>query len=293
MRLAMVDELSERARARVGKVVSEKYRIDTLLGIGSVAAVFAATHRNGYRVALKMLHREHSERTDVKARFLREGYLANRVDHPGVVRVMDDDVDVDGSAYLVMELLEGRTVEAAARAGGGRLALAAALAVADATLDVLAAAHAVAIVHRDVKPENLFLTARSSLKVLDFGVARFLEGASLTQAGELWGTAAFMAPEQARGESSLDHRADLWATGAVLYSLLSGRDVHEGRSDQIKLVQSATRPARPLAAVVPELPPAVCAVVDRALAFERTDRWQNALEMQAGLRAAHAYARLG
>jgi serine/threonine-protein kinase len=292
MGLAMVDELSERARARVGKVVSEKYRIDALLGIGSVAAVFAATHRNGYRAALKMLHREHSERNDVKARFLREGYLANRVEHPGVVSVMDDDVDVDGSAYLVMELLDGRTVDAAARAAGGRLPLESALAIVDAGLDVLAAAHAVAIVHRDVKPENLFLTRENRLKVLDFGVARFLEGASLTQAGELWGTAAFMAPEQARGESTLDHRADLWAAGAVLYSLLTGRDVHEGRSDQIKLVQSATQPAKPLARVAPELPPGVCAVVDRALAFDRARRWQSALEMQGALRTAHAYTTL-
>jgi len=98
----MDDELKARARGRLGMVVNEKYRIDEVLGVGGTAAVFAATHRNGHRVALKMLHRELSRRKDVQARFLREGYLANRVAHRGVVRVTDDAVDVDGSAYLVM-----------------------------------------------------------------------------------------------------------------------------------------------------------------------------------------------
>jgi serine/threonine-protein kinase len=290
--VGMEDELLVRARERVGRVISEKYRVDGVLGVGSVAAVFAATHRNGHRVAIKMLHREHSNRNDVKARFLREGYLANRVEHPGVVRITDDDVDADGSAYLVMELLTGETVEAAVTAREGRLELEPSLAVADAVLGVLEAAHAVAIVHRDIKPANLFVTREGTLKVLDFGVARLLEGVSMTQTGELWGTAAFMAPEQARGDSSVDHRVDLWAVGAVLFSMLSGRDVHESRNDQLKVAYAATLPSRPLGSVAPEVPQAVCGVVDRALAFDRNLRWQSASEMQAALRASHEYGRL-
>jgi serine/threonine-protein kinase len=110
--------------------------------------------------------------------------------------------------------------------------------------------------------------------------------------GELWGTAAFMAPEQARGDSSVDHRVDLWAVGAVLFSMLSGRDVHESRNDQLKVAYAATLPSRPLATVAPEVPKAVCGVVDRALAFDRNLRWQSASEMQAALRASHEYGRL-
>jgi serine/threonine-protein kinase len=288
----MDDDLEVRARQRVGRVINEKYRVDAVLGIGSVATVFSATHRNGHRVALKMLHREHSHRADVRGRFLREGYLANRVEHPGVVRITDDDIDADGSAYLVMELLAGRTVEAAALAAKGRLGLELTLGIANAALDVLSLAHETAIVHRDVKPANLFLTNEGRLKVLDFGVARVLDAASMTKTGEVWGTAAFMAPEQARGDASVDHRADLWATGAVLFSLLSGRDVHEASNDQLKVVYAATLPARPLLAAAPEVPPAVAAVVDRALAFDPVGRWGNARHMLAALRGAHAYQRL-
>jgi len=289
----MDDDLELRSRDRVGRVISEKYRIDAVLGVGSVAAVFAATHRNGHRVALKMLHREHSSREDVKARFLREGYLANRVEHPGVVRIMDDDVDADGSAYLVMELLTGRTVESLAADRQGRLAVEQSLAIADATLLVLSAAHAASVVHRDIKPANLFLPSTGGLKVLDFGVARLLEGASMTGTGEVWGTAAYMAPEQARGDKNVDHRCDVWAVGAVLFSLLSGHDVHEGRSDQLRLIYTATLPARPLGALEKTVPQSVCAVVDRALSFRSEDRWPSASAMQAALRAAHAYASLG
>jgi eukaryotic-like serine/threonine-protein kinase len=287
----MDDEPTERARRRVGLVINEKYRIDSLLGVGGTAAVFAATHRNGHRVALKMLHRELSSREDVRGRFLREGYLANRVSHPGVVRITDDDVDSDGSAYLVMELLSGDTVEALRDAGGGRLGLEFTLAIADATLDVLGAAHVALVVHRDVKPANLFLTGLRQLKVLDFGVARLLEGASITGTGELWGTAAFMPPEQAIGDRSLDHRCDLWAVGAVIFRLLSGRDVHVAPNDHQQLLLAATQPAPRLVMAAPHVPAALCDVVDKALMFEAAGRWDSARAMQAALRRTWEYER--
>jgi serine/threonine-protein kinase len=154
----MDDEATQRAARRIGQVISEKYRIDQVLGVGSAAAVFAATHRNGNRVALKVLHREYSRREEVRSRFLREAYVANRIVHPGVVRIADDDVDAEGNVYLVMELLTGTTVEGHAEASGGRLGLELALGIADAVLDVLSAAHAVSVIHRDIKPANLFLT---------------------------------------------------------------------------------------------------------------------------------------
>jgi eukaryotic-like serine/threonine-protein kinase len=288
----MEDRLTERARGRVGLVINEKYRIDEVLGIGGTAAVFAATHRNGHRVALKMLHLELSRRADIRSRFLREGYLANRVTHRGVVRITDDDIDVDGSIFLVMDLLSGSPVDALLDAHHGRLNLELALGVADATLDVLGAAHAASVIHRDIKPANLFLTAFGELKVLDFGVARLLEGASITETGELWGSAAFMPPEQAIGDRSLDHRCDLWAVGAVLFRLLAGRDVHLAPNDHQQMLLAATQPAPPLAKLAPEVPSAVCDVIDKALRFDRAERWAAARSMQSALRKTCEYERL-
>jgi serine/threonine protein kinase len=288
----MDDEHTERARRRVGLVINEKYRIDEVLGVGGTAAVFAATHRNGHRVALKMLHRELSRREDIRSRFLREGYLANRVTHRGVVRITDDDVEIGGSAYLVMELLSGRTIEGLLEDERSRLGLELALGTADATLDVLDAAHTASVIHRDIKPANLFLTDLGELKVLDFGVARLLEGASITGTGELWGTAAFMPPEQALGERSLDHRCDLWAVGAVVFRLLSGRDVHVAPNDHHQMLLAATQPAPRLASVAPHVPSAVCDVVDKALMFDRDDRWDSARQMQSAFRKTCEYERL-
>ncbi|HZO13315.1 MAG TPA: serine/threonine protein kinase, partial [Polyangiaceae bacterium] len=114
-------DIEERSRARVGSVVSGKWRLDALLGVGGMAAVYAATHRNKKRAAVKMLHRELSVEETLRRRFLREGYVANSVGHRGAVRVDDDDVDEDGSVYLVMELLEGETIEARCERLGGRL----------------------------------------------------------------------------------------------------------------------------------------------------------------------------
>ncbi|MEI9941118.1 MAG: serine/threonine-protein kinase [Pseudomonadota bacterium] len=288
----MDDELTERARGRVGLVINEKYRIDEVLGVGGTAAVFAATHRNGHRVALKMLHRELSQRDVIRSRFLREGYLANRVAHRAVARVTDDDVERDGSAYLVMELLSGSTVEGLLEAQGGRLDLELTLGIADATLDVLGAAHVAAVIHRDIKPANLFLTKIGELKILDFGVARLMEGASITGTGELWGTAAFMPPEQALGDRTLDHRCDLWAVGAVIFRLLSGRDVHRAANDHQQMLLAATQSAPRLASVAPQVPSAVCAIVDKALMFNREDRWPSAQLMQSAIRKTCEYERL-
>ncbi|HEX4515419.1 MAG TPA: serine/threonine-protein kinase, partial [Polyangiaceae bacterium] len=160
------------ARRRVGTVLEGKYALEALLGYGGMAAVYRATHRNGHRVAVKILHPELSISEDVRARFLREGYVANKVDHAGAVRVIDDDVAEDGSVFLVMELLEGSTLEHRWQMAGRRLGVDEVVAWTVKLLDVLAAAHARGIVHRDIKPENLFVTERGELKVLDFGIAR-------------------------------------------------------------------------------------------------------------------------
>jgi serine/threonine protein kinase len=152
-------ELEAQARTRIGTVLREKYRLDAILGVGGMAVVYKATHRNKAEAAVKMLHPELCARQSVRTRFLREGYAANSVKHPGAVRVVDDDVAEDGAAFLVMELLYGISADHLLEQPGGPPPLGVTLAIGLQLLDVLAAAHANGIVHRDVKPANLFLTA--------------------------------------------------------------------------------------------------------------------------------------
>jgi serine/threonine protein kinase len=223
--------------------------------------------------------------------FLREGSVANKIQHAGVVRVLDDDDDeVEQTVFLVMELLHGESLEQRWARLGSRMPLAEALTHADAILDVLAAAHAAGIVHRDVKPENVFVTNDGVLKVLDFGIARLLDGSGATRSGEVFGTPAFMPPEQASGRvREIDPRSDLWSVGAVLFTLLSGVHVHETRHQAEQMIFAATQDARSIKRVVPTIPAEVAQVIDRALAFRSDARWPTAREMQAALRATGLY----
>ncbi|HEY2516429.1 MAG TPA: protein kinase [Polyangiaceae bacterium] len=279
-----------RARSRLGQTVKGKWRLERLLGVGGMAAVYAAEHRNGKRVALKWLHTELTLDRMVRERFLREGYIANRVSHPGVVSVLDDDVSEDGALILVMELLEGETVESRRRRSGGALPAPEILVVAHEVLDVLVAAHASGVVHRDLKPENLFLTRDGALKVLDFGIARMrdLSRTGATKANSSLGTPGFMPPEQARGRwQEVDARADLWALGATMFTLAAARHVHEATTVNEQLLAAMTQPAPPLASVVGDVPQALARVVDRALSANKEDRWADSREMQLAVREAY------
>lgn len=278
----------------VGKVLKEKWRLDALLGVGGVASVYAATHRNRNRVAVKVLHPSLAADPSLRSRFLNEGYAANAVGHPGAVQVLDDDVTEDGLVFLVMELLEGETLQQRAARLGGRLPLADVLAITDAVLAVLTAAHDKRMVHRDLKPDNLFLTTDGVLKVLDFGIARLQDPPpdSLqtgTQLGATMGTPGYMAPEQVQGRwNAVDARSDLWAVGATMFTLLSGRTVHADETGLPSLFLAATRPAPSLATVTTGLPPSVIALVDRALASDRDARWSSATEMRQASNAVRA-----
>jgi serine/threonine-protein kinase len=285
--------LHEQAQRRIGTVLCGKYTVNRVLGVGGMAVVYAATHRNLKQVAIKMLHVQLSHHAEIRKRFLREGYVANSVKHKGAVDVIDDDVAEDGAAFLVMEYLEGAPVDALAERRNGRLPPAAALVVAHELCGVLAAAHAHEIVHRDIKPANIFVTTEGELKVLDFGIARLRDSSSgqATNTGMMLGTPAFMAPEQARGQTSeIAPATDIWAAGATLFSLLSGANVHDADNAQMLMIQAATRPPRSLASVMPNLPPEIVRVVDRALKFERSERWESAAAMRTALHDAHVAA---
>ncbi|MDI1428820.1 serine/threonine-protein kinase [Polyangium sorediatum] len=290
----VADDVFQRARARVGQVLRGKWRLDHLLGVGGTACVYAATHRNGKRGAVKLLRSEFATDEEARHRFLREGYVANRIEHPGAVAVLDDDSAEDGAVFLVMELLEGQNLEERGRSQpGGRLHPSEVAFVAERLLDVLAAAHDKGIVHRDMKPENVFLTRAGAVKILDFGIARMRDNTAVggagraTEVGSIMGTPAFMPPEQALGHTAeIDARTDLWALGAVMFYALSGKLVHEAETVNKVLLAAMTRQAPPIGSIVPGLPPAFCEVVDRALAFDRQRRWPDARTMQRALQAA-------
>lgn len=278
-------------------MLDDKWTLERLLGVGGMAAVYAARHRNGARAAVKVLHPHLSRHKEVRERFQREGYAANQVDHPGVVKVLDDDVvstgPEAGTAYLVMELLEGQSMQDRLERGPSMSELEF-LGIADRVLDVLCAAHARGVVHRDLKPENLFLVREDAvalsgarLKVLDFGLARLLQGQAITAYGLALGTPSFMSPEQAAGRlDEIDGRTDLFALAATGFRLRTGRRIHEGANAVELVTKMANLPAPPIRTIAADVSEPFARIVDRALAFRREDRYGAAADMQADVRRA-------
>jgi serine/threonine-protein kinase len=208
------------------------------------------------------------------------------------VRVLDDDVTEKGEVFLVMELLEGAPLHERAAASGGKLSVEEVMLAADQLLEVLAAAHEKGIVHRDVKPENVFVTRDGEVKILDFGIARVCEAqpkrATATQAGVPMGTPAFMSPEQARGRWDLvGAESDLWSVAASMFTLLSGEFVHVEETVPELLAAVFTKPARSIATVMPDVPRELAAIIDRGLQLKLADRYCDALSMRADLQAAY------
>ena len=199
--MMLSQEVREKAESRVGLILCEKWRLDRVIGVGGMASVYQATHRNQNKVAIKLLHPQWSLDESTKKRFLREGYVANSIRHSGAVKILDDYSDADGLAFLVMELLEGETLEDRIIRKGGQLEVADALTITDQVLAILEAAHDQGILHRDIKPDNIFVTREGSVKILDFGIARLSSAQDYggTKVGSFMGTPAYSAPEQARG----------------------------------------------------------------------------------------------
>jgi serine/threonine protein kinase len=278
----------KQALTRVGSVLRNKWTVDKLIGLGGMASVYAATHRNGNRVAIKVLHPELSMNQDARDRFLREGYAANRVGHPNAVSVLDDDETDDGAVFLVMELLDGEGLDI--RMERKRtLPPTEVLFIADQVLDVLAFAHPNGIIHRDIKPANIFLSSDGRVKVLDFGLARMKEGnfsGKVTKDGMVLGTASYMPPEQAQAKrDKIDGRSDLWALGATMFHALAGRIVHHADTMTARLMAAIQNPAPSLASVAKGMPDSLVALVDRSLAYQMDNRFSDARAMQTVTRA--------
>jgi eukaryotic-like serine/threonine-protein kinase len=266
-----------------------RYEVSGRLGEGAMGVVYAARHLDLKReVALKVARADERDGEQLRARLLREARAASAIRHPRVVTVHDVLTLDDGSPVVVMDRLAGETLRA--RLARGPLTTPEVIDLADQLLDALEAAHAIGVVHRDLKPDNVFLEA-DGLRVVDFGVAKLTaldgptaETAGLTATGMLIGTPHYMAPEQAFADPEIDARADLWACGAIVYECLSGRRPIEGsRTGQI-LRNLARMDIAPLADRAPGVAPALADWV-HALLTERDERPQGASEVRARLAA--------
>jgi serine/threonine protein kinase len=256
-----------------GEVIAERYVLERLLGEGGMGTVWAARNqRTNRRVAMKFL-RPGVKSAGTRERFLREARAAGTLDHPNVCQVLDV-IELGEDLALVLELLEGETL-ARHLAARGTLSIADAAALLLPVVSAIGTAHAHGIIHRDLKPENIFVTRDRGMKVLDFGIAKVDadDGAQVTVTGSLLGTPAYMAPEQVFGEP-IDHRADIWALGLVLYQCLSGvLPTEEGAGNIGQVLKTiVARPIRPLAELAPHLPADVLDLVTRMLARVRAKR---------------------
>lgn len=278
------DVVPVRRAPQVGDLLDGMWRLEAILGRGGSALVFAATHLDGRRAAVKVLHEDLCWDPNIVARFLGDGRIARLVRHPGVVIPLHEGATESGIPFLVVERLDGRTLEERIETRGP-LSLDEATAMTRALLDVLAATHERAIIHRDVKPENVFLTRGGRLKLIDFGIARPPAAMAMERTVEwtVMGTPAFMSPEQARGIwREIDARSDLWAVGATFFRAVTGRLLRNHATVMQDLVH-AMRPLEPMSMLAPELPEPLRWWLDRALAFERQDRFATAWEMSAAL----------
>jgi serine/threonine protein kinase len=256
-----------------------RYELGEVIGRGGMGAVYRAVDLVlGRSVAVKMLPGALADQDPTSvARFEREARAAAALSHPSVVSVYDAGVD-ETARFIVMELISGRSLEAILR-DGGPLEPDRAAVIAARVADALAAAHAAGIVHRDIKPANVMIASDGSVKVLDFGIARAMDGTTLTQNASVVGTAAYMSPEQALGKPA-DERSDIYSLGCVLYALLAGHPPFSGDGAAAILNQHANVAPRPLGAKNGRIAPGLDALVLQMLAKSPEDRPQSAAEVR-------------
>ncbi|MEU1695017.1 protein kinase domain-containing protein [Streptomyces hirsutus] len=267
-----------------GLVGDGRYRLTHRLGRGGMAEVFAAEDvRLGRTVAVKLMHSDLAEDPIAKARFTREAQSVAGLNHHAIVAVYDSGEDIVGGQavpYIIMEIVEGRTIRDLlinAEAPGPEQALI----IVSGVLEALAYSHQHGIVHRDIKPANVIITDNGAVKVMDFGIARALHGASttMTQTGMVMGTPQYLSPEQALGKA-VDHRSDLYATGCMLYELLALRPPFTGETPLSVVYQHVQDIPTPPSEVSDASPPELDGLVMRSLAKEPDDRFQTAEEMR-------------
>lgn len=275
---------------RIGRILGGKWRLESVLGTGGTSTVYAATHTgSGERAAVKVLHPELSQRPSVVKILLSEARLVAAIGHPGTVKALDDGVSDDGCAFIVFELLTGQSLEELRQAHGSRIPLDEVMRIGDAVMDALCAVHEAGVVHRDLKPHNIYVLEGGGVKILDFGLGK-QNGYTADAAQDVFGTPSFMPPEQSLGLSNkVDAQSDVWSLGATLFHVLSGQSVHIAKDMTAMMLASASVRPRSLADAAPELPSKIAAVVDRALAYRKAERWPDMASMRAAWQEAHPH----
>jgi serine/threonine-protein kinase len=281
----------------LGAVIQRRYRLTRPIGQGGMGVVYGGeTVDTRQPVALKLLRPELHAEDDVVRRFLEEGLVAQRIVHPNVLRVFEAGRAEDGTPFLAMELLDGSSLQAFMRASG-RIPPAQAVPIVLGILAGLGAAHAMGVVHRDLKPDNVILARDRSgaivPKLVDFGIAKVMDAAggmgNQTRTGVLLGTPAYMSPEQIRNAKDVDLRTDLWAVGVMFYEMVTGRPAFPAPTEFARLAAVLGTHPDPLVSVDPALAP-FAPFVERALRKDRNHRFQSADEMAHALAQAASAA---
>jgi serine/threonine-protein kinase len=281
----------------IGTTLADRYRLERRLGEGGMGAVYEGSHVVlGKPVAVKVLREKYVDRPEVAQRLVNEARLASSIRHEHIVDITDSGSTADGRTFVVMELLDGQSLAELIRKEGP-LPEPRAIEIVRQVASALGAAHGRHIVHRDVKPENIFVVDKSGqdfIKVVDFGISKSLragetpepESLRLTHTGMVLGTPLYMSPEQARGDEDLDHRIDIYALGVILYECLTGEVPFRGTNYNGIIAQVANQEATPPRTLRPELriTEAVERVVGKAMAKNRDDRYPTMEAFEADLR---------
>ncbi len=276
-----------------GEIIDDKYRIIRLIGEGGMGAVYEGENvRIHRRVAIKVLHAGVAENQDAVQRFEREAQAAGRIGSEHIVEVLDLGNLANGDRYMVMEFLEGESLNDRIH-GKGRLTPAELYPPAYQILEGLAAAHGAGIIHRDLKPDNVYLLKSRSgqadfVKLLDFGISKFSalsgeSGFSMTRTGAVMGTPYYMSPEQAKGAKSMDHRADLYAVGVILYEAVTGQVPFNADTFNELLFKIVLEQPAPVRQLVPDVDPNFAAIITKGMSREPALRYQSAQEFQQAL----------
>ncbi|MEO0326136.1 MAG: serine/threonine-protein kinase [Myxococcota bacterium] len=286
-----VTRRDSKADPRIGMVLQDRYRIVRQLGEGGMGAVYEGEHLLiKRRVAIKALHAQFATNPAIVKRFHNEALAATAIGHENIIEVTDMGRFDDGSVFMVLEYLDGRDwaddLEATGPQPVGRV-----VRILLQVCDALEAAHAKGIVHRDLKPENIFLIRRSGnpdfAKVLDFGISKMKDaagpGSAMTRTGTTLGTPYYMAPEQAQGKKSVDHRADLYSLGVILFQALTTQYPFDDESYPMLVLKICTEPAPNVREFRPDVPAEIANIVARLLAKDPEHRYQNCASLKAAL----------
>jgi len=262
----------------IGKKLDGRYLIESLIGVGGMANVYKGRDvRTGNQIAVKVLKEEFLDNEELVRRFKNESKAISILNHPNIVKVYDVSV-TDQLQYIVMEYIDGITLKEYLKQRNGALTWKEVVHFATQVLSALDHAHSKGIVHRDVKPQNIMLQADGSIKMMDFGIARFSRAQSQTVSDKAIGSVHYISPEQAKGDHT-DARTDIYSVGVMMYEMLSGKLPFDGTGAvSIAIMQISEKP-KPLAEVAPNIPVGLRQITEKAMEKDPADRYQSAQEM--------------